>query len=140
MVARWTNTEDQVLRDHCRSLSLSQLAARLPHRTCGAISHRAQSLGCHVAHWSPHERAVLRRDYPAGGSKAVQQHLPHRTRGAIQDQARRLGIVVPRRGRRPGPPGRRGDLQYLLRQHGEAAKAMRTWPTPLTTSPQRRDR
>jgi hypothetical protein len=106
---RWTDVDDQWLREHYGSSSAPELQARFPDRGYHAIRRQAQTLGLNRpqrgrpkpkgASWSPEEQAVLRA-YAAGEISYAElcTQLPGRSWDAIASQGRVLGLQLRQKG------------------------------------------
>lgn len=90
---KWTEAEDNILRDNYPDLGFAGVAKLLPDRTEEACRVRARKL--HIAQktkWSPEEIEILKRDYPTLGAKGVSMILGKRTAKACRVRAFLEGV------------------------------------------------
>lgn len=110
MSSRWSEREDQIIRDNYTAFGTKVCAAMLRqngfHRTDAAIKEHAKNMGVKRdmkaitrvsdSAWTQEEMDVIRRVFPMGGAIRVQQELAamgcERTVGAITARAHMLGI------------------------------------------------
>lgn len=92
-VNRWTQEEDEVMRQFYHLEGPSKIIARLPGRSIPAAKGRSIKLGCvfHDYGWSDEDERVLREYYPTHGQAFVAAKL-HRSRAAIKGKAQSLGL------------------------------------------------
>lgn len=87
---RWTDKEDQYIRDHWKRMSDAQMAASL-NRSEGAVANRRQKLCCSTKRtWTPEEERYL-EDHWGTVSTGIAKTLG-RTVSAIKVRAERLGL------------------------------------------------
>lgn len=96
LTSRWTEEEDNILREfyreHPDGQSLKSISHRLKNRTMIAIRSRASELGLIVLdYWSQDEIEIIKIYYPTEGSNVVKR-LPNRTKGAIKRKADKMGL------------------------------------------------
>ena len=96
---RWSEQENQFLREHYQTTELFILERYLPERTGNAIKQQAGVLGLwgvkNVAKhdpWTEEEMAVLRDYYPDNGIHLCRALLPGRSRYSIALKIRRMGL------------------------------------------------
>lgn len=96
---RWSEAEDAVVR--ALYPDFKRMAERLPGRSRGATSHRADALGLVPPRklWTPAEVAILRRLWSTGTHAELRAALPRWDMAAIDHKARRLDLKG--RGRPP---------------------------------------
>ena len=88
---RWTDKEDQYIRDHWKRMSDAQMAASL-NRSEGAVANRRQKLCCSTKRtWTPEEERYLEDQWGTVSIPGIAKTL-ERTVSAIKVRAERLGL------------------------------------------------
>ena len=88
---RWTDKEDQYIRDHWKRMSDAQMAASL-NRSEGAVANRRQKLCCSTKRtWTPEEERYLEDHWGTVSIPGIAKTL-ERTVSAIKVRAERLGL------------------------------------------------
>lgn len=88
---RWTDKEDQYIRDHWERMSDAQMAASL-NRSEGAVANRRQKLCCSTKRtWTPEEERYLEDHWGTVSIPGIAKKLG-RTVHAVKVRAVRMGL------------------------------------------------
>ena len=88
---RWTEEEDEVIREHYPSEGPS-CSERIPGRDKSSVASRANKLGLRkYSAWSEEDDLIMREYYPLEGGKVILR-LPGKTKNQVRSRAWFLGL------------------------------------------------
>lgn len=92
--AKWTQQEDDLIKEKYESSTKEELLGLLPHRTWKAIVSRASIIGASsLKSWTKDENDVIEKYYRTTDKYKLKELLPHRSWHAITLQAqKKLGL------------------------------------------------
>jgi len=94
-MARWLESEIDILRNHCNCLSKEQLLNILPHRTWISIKRKALRLNLNMKslnYWSDKEIQILKEKYSILSKKEILSLFPNRSWISINHKVKNIGI------------------------------------------------